>query len=200
MGMCSQCRWTRAHSTGIRRRGSIAHRNWAKIHFPTASRIGDILGMANTFPLPPRLQALLAAPPLADLAFTQVPVRARHDGWSPERQTAFIHRLALCGSVSTSARAVGKSRKSVYHLRHRPPPESFAAAGAAALGMGRSRQLDLAIERSIAGEVRPYFYQGRKCGETIRYNDSLALAVLKLLRRDPDGRGWDPVERAPWDY
>lgn len=157
--------------------------------------------MADSFPLPPRLQALLDALPMADLAFTPVPVRARHDGWSPERQTAFIHRLALCGSVSTAARAVGKSRKSVYDLRDRPGAESFASAWDAALGMGRSRQLDLAIERSIAGEVKPYFYQGRKCGENIRHHNGLTIAVLKLLHRDrPPGPGWDPVERDPWDY
>lgn len=157
--------------------------------------------MAHPFPLPPRLQALLDALPLADLAFTPVPVRARHDGWSPERQIAFIHRLALCGSVSTSARAVGKSRKSVYDLRGRPGAESFAAAWDAALGMGRSRQLDLAIERAITGEVRPYFYQGRKCGESVRHDNGLALAVLRLMHRGrPPGPGWNPVEREPWDY
>ena len=157
--------------------------------------------MAESFPLPPRLRALLDALPLADLAFTPVPVRARHDGWSPARQTAFIHRLALCGSVSTAARAVGKSRKSVYDLRERPGAESFAAAWDAALAMGRSAQVDLAIERAIAGEVRSYFYQGRKCGETVRHHNGLTLAVLKLIHRDrPPGPGWNPVERDPRGY
>jgi hypothetical protein len=156
--------------------------------------------MPDSFPLPPRLQAILDALPLAELAFTPVPVRARHDGWTPARQIAFIHRLALCGSISTAARAVGKSRKSVYDLRDRPGAESFAAAWDAALGMGRSRQLDLAIERAIAGEVRPYFYQGRKCGESVRHNNGLALAILKLMHRDrPAGPGWTTVDREPWD-
>jgi hypothetical protein len=157
--------------------------------------------MAESFPLPPRLQALLDALPLADLAFTPVPVRARHDGWSPERQTGFIHRLALCGSVSTAARAVGKSRKSVYDLRGRPGAESFAAAWDAALGMGHKRQRDLAIERALVGEVKPYFYQGRKCGEGIRHHNGLLIAVLKLLHRDrPPGPGWNRAKRDPWDY
>ena len=157
--------------------------------------------MADSFPLPPRLQAVLDALPLAELAFAPVPVRARHDGWTPARQIAFIHRLALCGSVSTSARAVGKTRKSVYDLRDRPGAESFAAAWDAALGMGQSAQLDRAIERSIAGEVKPYFYRGRKCGESVRFNEGLTLAVLKLMRRErPPGPGWSPVERDPWDY
>ena len=149
--------------------------------------------MAKSFPLPPRLQAILDDLPLAELAFTPVPVRARHDGWSPERQSAFIHRLALCGSVSTSARAVGKTRKSVYDLRARPGAESFAAAWDKALGMGQSRQLDIAMERALAGEVKPHFYRGHKCGESIRHNDGLIIAVLKLMWRDKgvtDGKGF----------
>ena len=154
--------------------------------------------MAESFPLPPRLQAILDTLPLAELAFTPVPGRARHDGWTPGRQTAFIHRLAVCGAVSTSARAVGKSRKSVYDLRARPGAESFAAAWDAALGMGRSRQLDLAMERALTGEVKSHFYRGRKCGESVRHNDGLIIAVLKLMWRErPPGRGWSRVERAP---
>jgi hypothetical protein len=41
--------------------------------------------MADSYPLPPRLQAILEALPLAELAFAPVPVRARHDGWTPAR-------------------------------------------------------------------------------------------------------------------
>lgn len=157
--------------------------------------------MDDSCPLPPRLQAILDGLPLAELAFTPVPVRARHDGWSPARQIAFIHRLALCGSVSTSAAAVGVTRKSAYRLRERPGAKSFAAAWDAALAMGQSGRLDHAIERAVAGEVRPVFYRGRKCGEYVRYNDSLTLSVLKLMARQRPGAGWDRArERDPWDY
>ncbi|MEA3012782.1 MAG: hypothetical protein QOD42_1327 [Sphingomonadales bacterium] len=157
--------------------------------------------MADSYPLPPRLQVILEALPLAELVFTPVPVRARHDGWTPARQISFIHRLALCGSVSTSARAVGMTRKSAYNLRERAGAESFAAAWDRAQAMGQSAQLDRAIERSIAGEVRPVFYRGRKCGERVLYNDGLTIAVLKLMERQrPGGRRWPRVERDPWDY
>ena len=62
------------------------------------------------------------------------------------------------------------------------------------------RIISASSSRNIAGEVRPYFYQGRKWGENVRYDNSLALAVLKLMRRDrPPGPGWEPVERDPWD-
>jgi hypothetical protein len=41
--------------------------------------------MRDAFPLPPRLQAILHALPLADLVFTPAPVRARRDGWIDKR-------------------------------------------------------------------------------------------------------------------
>jgi len=157
--------------------------------------------MDDSHPLPPRLLAILQDMPLAELAFTPVPVRARHDGWTPARQTAFIHRLALCGSVSTAARAVGVTRKSAYRLRERPGAGSFAGAWDNALAMGQSKRVDHAIEQAIAGEIRPVFYRGRKCGEYVRYNTSLTLAVLKLMERQrPGGDRWATVERDPWDY
>lgn len=155
--------------------------------------------MDDPFALPPRLQAIVDDLPPGALAFAPVPVRARHDGWTPARQIAFIHRLALCGSIGAAARAVGMTRKSAYRLRERPGAESFAAAWDAAQAMGRSAARDRAIERAIHGEVRPVFYQGRKCGEYVRYNDSLTLAVLSLTERQRPG-GWESRERDPWEY
>ncbi|MEA3030308.1 MAG: hypothetical protein QOG13_1633 [Sphingomonadales bacterium] len=157
--------------------------------------------MDDPHPLPPRLLAILQDMPLAELAFTPVPVRARHDGWSPARQIAFIQRLALCGSVATAARAVGVTRKSAYRLRERPGAESFASAWDNALAMGQCGRVDHAIERAVAGEVRPVFYRGRKCGEYVRHSTGLTLAVLKLMARQrPGGERWGPVARDPWDY
>ena len=42
-----------------------------------------------------------ARPPLPD--FTPVPRKYRHDGWTTERQRAFIAALADTGSVSRAA-------------------------------------------------------------------------------------------------
>ncbi|HEX8257784.1 MAG TPA: hypothetical protein VF589_09120 [Allosphingosinicella sp.] len=118
-------------------------------------------------------------------AFVPVPVRARRDGWTPERQRGFIGRLALCGCVSRSARAVGMTKKSVYNLRERPDAGSFAAAWDRALGWGDRRMDDIAIERALHGEVRPYFYGGVKCGESVRHDNRLLLAALNRQdRRD----------------
>ena len=144
------------------------------------------------YPLSPRLAAILDHLPLDQLAFTPVPLKARRDGWTAARQIGFIHRLAICGCVGTSARGVGMSRESAWRLRKRAGAESFAAAWDEAAGWGGDRMTDLGVERCLEGEVRPYYYKGRKCGETIRYDDGLLIAVLnRLPPRPPSGE--DPV-------
>lgn len=51
----------------------------------------------------------------------------RHDGWTPERQLAFLAALSLTRSVTRSAAVVGMSRESAYRLRARPHGALFAA-------------------------------------------------------------------------
>lgn len=143
----------------------------------------------EAFPLPPRLAAILADLPVARLAFVPVPVKPRRDGWTPARQRGFILRLALHGSVGAAARGVGRTRESAWRLRRRPGAESFAAAWDEAVGWGEDRTADLAVERSLYGEIRPHYYKGRKVGEHVRYNDSLVLAVMRRYERGPRGRG-----------
>lgn len=135
----------------------------------------------NLYPLPPRLAALLEDLPLDELAFTPVPMRPRRDGWSPECQRAFILRLALCGSASAAARAVGKTRRGAYRLREHEGSESFVLAWDKAAQWGQDSRFDFALERAVAGEVRPYYYRGRKCGENVVYSEGLTIAVLKLM-------------------
>lgn len=60
--------------------------------------------------------------------FIPVPVRARSDGWTAERQCAFIAALARTGCVGSAAEAAGMSRETAYRLRRRKGAESFAAA------------------------------------------------------------------------
>lgn len=85
-------------------------------------------------------------------AFTPVPMqRRRHDGWTPERQRAFIEVLSVAGQIAEACRAVGMSRKSAYMLAERPGAESFAAAWGAALMSGQQRMLDQLMERAMGG-------------------------------------------------
>ena len=62
-------------------------------------------------------------------AFAPVPrQKIRHDGWTPERQRAFIAALADTGSVTRSAAMVNMSQGNCYYLRRAPGAEGFAAA------------------------------------------------------------------------
>lgn len=60
--------------------------------------------------------------------FLPVPLRARADGWTAERQARFIGFLAQTGSVAEAARQVGMGRESAWRLRRRAGAESFAHA------------------------------------------------------------------------
>jgi len=146
--------------------------------------------MDESLRLPPRLAALLEDLPLEELAFVPVPVKPRRDGWTPQRQRAFILRLALLGGVSAAAKAVGMSRESAYRLRDHPGAASFAAAWDKAQGWGRGRAADLGTERAVYGEKREVYYRGRKVGEYVRHDNRLLMAALNRFpvdsARDPD--------------
>lgn len=58
----------------------------------------------------------------------QTPPRFRRDGWTPQRQLAFLDMLGSTHSVTKAARAAGMSRESAYRLRARDPQGLFAAA------------------------------------------------------------------------
>ena len=152
--------------------------------------------MTDSYPLPPRLLAVLQDMPLEELAFTPVPVRARHDGWTVMRQKGFILRLALGGCVTVAAKGVGKTRKSAYRLRERPGAESFAAAWDRAMGWGQDRTIDVGLERALLGERVPIVRDGRCVGERLRYDNRLTIAVLNALDRRGAGLGFGGAARS----
>jgi len=113
------------------------------------------------------------------IPFDPVPSRStRRDGWTEPRQRAFIEGLALCGSVSTAARAVGMTARGAYRLLERPGAESFATAWDEAAERGRQSVCDHAIERALHGALEPVFRRGRQVGVRRRYYDRLAIAVI----------------------
>jgi hypothetical protein len=84
--------------------------------------------------------------------FTPVPMaRSRHDGWTPERQLMFIAALAATGTVDSAARSVGMTRMAAYNLRKRDGATSFSAAWDIAIGTGRARVFDYAMDRALNG-------------------------------------------------
>src|SRR5438067_13811922 len=110
-------------------------------------------------------------PPLPD--FTPVPRKYRHDGWTPERQKAFIEALADTGSVSRAAAMVNMSPEGAYYLRRQQGAEEFRRAWEAALDYGVARMKDIAFERAITGYLVPCFVGGRLLGWRRKHNDRL---------------------------
>lgn len=129
-----------------------------------------------------------AQPDADPFPFTPVPVRARHDGWTPDRQRQFIHALSIMGVVARAARAVGVSATAAYNLRERPDAAEFAAAWDLALQMGRDRAFEVAIDRAINGVVVPRFYRGKQVGTRHRYDHRLALAAINQPSKPPARR------------
>ena len=139
--------------------------------------------------------------PLAFLRFTPVPVRARHDGWTPELQRRFILLLANGSSPAAAARRLGRSRQKVYALRRRRGGESFAAAWDSAM--------DFAHQASIAGRsvpplehgldtiLVPRFYRGRLVGFVQREDLKGTMRNLARLDRIVEAMSSDPF--APFD-
>ncbi|HMG47079.1 MAG TPA: hypothetical protein VK614_06435 [Allosphingosinicella sp.] len=140
-----------------------------------------------------------AAPRRTIPAFTPVPVRARKDGWMPERQREFIRLLHVRPDIGKAARAVGMSRRSAYRLRERFGAESFAAAWDAAFALRpppARTNLSQLWYRALFGKTRPIVRGGKQVG-TITQPDN--AAGLKLLDRF-DRKARDAARRqAFWD-
>ena len=145
-------------------------------------------GVGPLFPAPEppgaALQRLPAVPvpataPAAELDFEPVPLRHRDDGWTPERQRAFIEALADTLSVAAAAERVGMSESSAHRLRRRAGAKGFGAAWAAAFRQGiRDRVAPLAIDRAVNGTIKRIYYHGEMIAEERVYSDRLLLALL----------------------
>lgn len=121
--------------------------------------------------------------------FTPVPRRHnRHDGWTPERQRAFIEALADTGSVTRAAAMVNMAQANCYTLRRAPGAESFRAAWEAALDYGVLRLKDIAFERAIEGQLVPVFVAGKLMGFRRKRNDALLMFCLRHYGQDASGR------------
>lgn len=112
--------------------------------------------------------------------FTPVPRQGkRHDGWTPQRQRAFIEALADTGSVSAACKAVDMSQPGAYYLRRQPGAEDFRKAWQAALDLGVQRIEDVAMERALNGVEEPFYAYGELIGTRTRYNDRLLMFMLR---------------------
>jgi len=105
----------------------------------------------------------------------------------PDKQRAFIERLADCGCVEEAARSVGMSRNAAYALRRRHDAQAFRLAWDAAMDAAIGRLNDAAISRAINGVPVPIFHGGEQIGERRQYNERLTMFLLRY--RDPSRYG-----------
>ncbi len=120
--------------------------------------------------------SLPAAAPSTDL----VPIRARYDGWSPEKQRIFLEVLATTGRVDLSVKSACMSRESAYKLRRHPLGAGFALAWQAALSLARQQLFDQAYELAMTGSVEQIIKDG--------------VVVAERRKRDPRAL-FDVVDR-----
>jgi hypothetical protein len=120
--------------------------------------------------------------------FAPVPRKYRHDGWTPERQKAFIEALADTGCVSRAAAMVNMAQANCYTLRRAPGAEEFRRAWDAALDFGLQRLKDIAFERAIEGYQVPVFSAGKLMGYRRKTNDALLMFCLRHYGHDAEGR------------
>lgn len=139
--------------------------------------------------------------------FRPVPLRARADGWTEERQCAFLAQLYVTGSVAAAARSVGMARETAFRLRRRAGAESFARAWERVLTPPGSRhvappredfrkvtlrELNRRLETDL---VQPVIYRGRMTAIRRKPDNS---TLFRLLRRLGEGRDTHPEDDAGW--
>ena len=121
-------------------------------------------------------------------SFAPVPRRYRHDGWTPERQKAFIEALADTGCVTRAASMVNMAQANCYALRRAPGAEEFRRAWDAALDFGLKRLKDIAFELAIEGQLVPVFVAGKLMGFRRKRNDALLMFCLRHYGQDSNGK------------
>lgn len=138
----------------------------------------------NRFALPVRAPDALPIP-----EFKPVPrIYNRHDGWTPERQVAFIGALADTGCVDRAAAMVNMAQTNCYTLRRAAGAEEFRQAWDAALDFGLGRLKDIAFQRAIEGELIPVFVGGKHMGFRRKRNDALLMFCLRHYGKDENGK------------
>lgn len=134
--------------------------------------------LAATDPQPTALDAHGYDP--ADYDWVPVLRKPRADGWTPQRQVAFIGALADTGNVLDAARQVAMTPSGAYALRRAPGGEAFAAAWDAAMHQAAHALIDVAFDRAFNGSDEPvYNRDGQVVGRKHRQSDAMIMFMLR---------------------
>jgi hypothetical protein len=116
--------------------------------------------------------------------FLPITVHHRHDGWTPDKQWAFVEALARTGSVKEAVRSVGMSPKSAYRLRNHPDATEFRAAWDRALQQVWGLIEQTALDRVINGERETIERNGYLVAERHKpCSDRLLIRMLAMRER-----------------
>ena len=107
--------------------------------------------------------------------------KARHDGWTAERQRTFLTVLAETGCISEACMLAGVSSRSAYRLRQRGDAAAFANAWDQALRLATLRLTTVAYERAVRGTVREFWKEGELVAMTRNPSDKLLTFLLGHL-------------------
>lgn len=113
--------------------------------------------------------------------------RARHDGWTPARQSRFLEVLAETGCVRAAASAAGLSDTSAYRLRGRSA--GFRAAWDAALARAETDLEAIAYDRLTRGRLRVRTKGGEELWSERVQSDALLLTLMKARMPEKYGGG-----------
>lgn len=128
-------------------------------------------------------------------AFEPVKLRYRHDGLTPARQVALIQAMAACGCIREACARVGISAEAVYELRRRPDAQSFRLAMDLALDGAADKVEDNVFARAIEGVEVPHYYKGELVGTHRRYDERLAMFILRYRKPYRYGKCRDRAEQ-----
>lgn len=123
--------------------------------------------------------------------------RIRCDGWTVERQEAFLKALAACGCITDACRAVGMSREAAHNLYNDPRASEFRLAFDAALDCSIPAIESGAWERAAKGVARPVFYKGEQVGEYRHFDTRLIMFLLRYRRPHRYGAHLDRLPVPP---
>jgi len=131
--------------------------------------------------------------------------RVRHDGWTPQRQRAFLRALGETGCVRDACARARISTTSAYRMRRRS--EAFDRAWRRALAKVAPTIEQAAFERAVNGWEEPVWHGGKIVGHRRRYSDGLLRLLLTRgaaqVAEDDDRQmrsgAWDRATQAETD-
>ncbi|RIA37740.1 hypothetical protein DFR49_3628 [Hephaestia caeni] len=124
------------------------------------------------------------------------PRAQRHDGWTPDRQRAFLENVAEGYSAEQACRIVGMAPSSAYALRRRAAGAAFAIGWRAANLLARDKVADTLLARAIDGQVDTYTRADGTEVTRHRYDNRLASTMLARLDRFADAAAGEATHHA----